>query len=268
MILDPVTRRTRLSLSDADAKPPRNLPAHDALKIATEEAAQELGKLQSVLFADRRYALLVVLQGRDASGKDGTIKHVFDGCNPLGCRVTSFGVPTDLERSHDYLWRVHAAVPPRGYIGIFNRSHYEDVLVVRVKKLVPKDAWRHRYEDINAFERLLSWSGVVILKFFLHVSRDEQRKRFIERIEDPKKNWKFRAGDLEDRALWDEFTSAYRDALHKCSTPWAPWFVVPADEKDVRNYLVTKTINHALDKLNLRYPPAPKEVLELAGKIK
>jgi PPK2 family polyphosphate:nucleotide phosphotransferase len=172
-------------------------------------------------------------------------------------------VPTDIELSHDYLWRVHAAIPPRGYIGIFNRSHYEDVLVVRVKELVPEKVWRERYDQINEFERMLSQNGVVILKFFLHISRDEQRERLVERLENPEKNWKFRAGDLADRAKWDDYTAAYRDALRKCSTPWAPWFVVPADSKSVRNYLITRKINEALRKLDLRFPKASKEVLSL-----
>jgi PPK2 family polyphosphate:nucleotide phosphotransferase len=268
MILSPVTSRTRLALSDRDARAPHNVPHNEELRKATAREVEQLGELQDVLHADRRYALLVVLQGRDASGKDGTIKHVFDGCNPMGCRVTSFGVPTELERSHDYLWRVHAAVPPAGYIGIFNRSHYEDVLVVRVKKLAQKEQWRGRYVEINRFERMLARNGVVILKFFLHVSRDEQKERLIERLTNPAKNWKFRAGDLDDRAQWEAYSRAYRDALRRCSTPWAPWFVVPADNKAVRNYLVTRTINDALKKLRLRYPKAPKTVLRLVNRIR
>ncbi len=268
MILEPVTSRTRLSLDDRDAMPPDHLSKGDALDDATRSEVKELGQLQSTLFADRRYALLVVLQGRDASGKDGTIKHVFDGCNPQGCRVTGFGVPTALELSHDYLWRVHAAVPPKGYIGIFNRSHYEDVLVVRVKNIVPKSVWKHRYEQINEFERVLSQNGVTILKFFLHVSKDEQRERLVERLTDPKKNWKFRKDDLADRSLWPDYTRAYRDALRRCSTKWAPWYVVPSDKKAVRNYLITNAINDTLRGLDLRYPPATPEVLKLVNQIK
>jgi PPK2 family polyphosphate:nucleotide phosphotransferase len=220
-----------------------------------------------VLFADRRYALLIVLQGRDASGKDGTIKNVFDGCNPQGCRVTSFGVPTPLELSHDYLWRVHAAVPPRGFIGIFNRSHYEDVLAVRVHELVPRQAWKQRYAQINDFEKMLAANDVVILKFFLHISREEQRGRLLERLRDPEKNWKFRPGDLDDRDRWNDFTHAYRDVLRLCSTPWAPWYVVPSDSKTVRNYLVTRTINRTLGTLGLEYPRAASKVLELAKQL-
>jgi PPK2 family polyphosphate:nucleotide phosphotransferase len=268
MLLKPVTSETPLGLSDRAARPPRGLPRGAELKVATAEEVEKLGKLQNVLFADKRFALLIVLQGRDAAGKDGTIKHVFDGCNPMGCRVTSFGVPTELELKHDYLWRVHDAVPPRGYIGIFNRSHYEDVLVVRVHRLAPRAVWRERYAQINDFERMLTRNGVIILKFYLHVSRDEQRERLNERLVDPEKNWKFRVGDLDDRRAWNGYTRAYRDALRKCSTPWAPWFVVPADSKPVRNYLVTATINRALRRLHLRYPRAAKEVLALKGKIR
>src|SRR6185436_8569411 len=175
MKLKPVDSHTKLQLRDRDAFAPKKAPSDGALEDALREEAKRISELQTLLWADGRYALLIVLQGRDASGKDGTIKHVFKAVNPQGCQVTSFGVPTELERKHDFLWRVHQAVPPRGTIGIFNRSHYEDVLVVRVKKLVPKKVWSARYDQINEFEELLTESGVVILKFFLHISRDEQR---------------------------------------------------------------------------------------------
>jgi PPK2 family polyphosphate:nucleotide phosphotransferase len=267
MILRPVSPRGRLSLTDRNAGRPAELSDRDAVKEALEAEVEELGHLQTLLFADRRHAVLIVLQGRDAAGKDGTIKNVFDGCNPQGCRVAAFGVPTPLELSHDYLWRVHAAVPPKGYIGIFNRSHYEDVLAVRVKGLVPDATWRQRYQHINDFERMLSQNGVTILKYFLHISREQQRERFLERLDNPEKNWKFRAGDLDDRKQWVEYTRAYRDALRKCSTKWAPWYVVPADSKTVRNYLVTSTINRALRKLGLRYPPVSSEVRRLRARI-
>jgi PPK2 family polyphosphate:nucleotide phosphotransferase len=169
--------------------------------------------------------------------------------------VSSFGVPTDTEKRHDYLWRVHQQVPPKRMIGIFNRSHYEDILVPRVQGYLPKSVWSARYEQINQFEHLLSESGVVILKFMLHISRDEQKDRFIERITDKEKVWKFRAGDLDDRAKWDDFTKAYKGILANTSTKWAPWFVVPADDKDVRDYLVSRTIADTLEDLDLRYPP-------------
>ena len=267
MILKPVRHGATLSLSDREARRPPELNDKDSLKDALDDEQKKLGRLQDRLWAGKQKAVLVIFQGRDASGKDGSIKQVFDGCNPQGCRVTSFGVPTTLELSHDYLWRVHAAVPPRGIIGVFNRSHYEDVVVVRVKKLAPEKAWRARFEQINNFERMLSANDVVILKFFLHISRAEQRERLIDRLEDPEENWKFRAGDLEDRKLWPAFTAAYRDALSRCSTKWAPWYIVPSDSKTVRNYLITRTLNKTLETLNLRYPKAKPEVLALKSSI-
>ena len=267
MVLKPVQHGAALLLSDREAKRPRELSDKEAIKDALDDEQKKLGKLQDRLMAGKQKAVLVILQGRDASGKDGAIKQVFDGCNPQGCRVTSFGVPTALELSHDYLWRIHAAVPPRGFIGIFNRSHYEDVIAVRVKKLVPEKVWRARYEQINNFERMLAANDVVILKFFLHVSRAEQRERLIDRLEDPEENWKFRAGDLDDRKLWSSFTAAYHDALTKCSTKWAPWYVVPSDSKTVRNYLITRTLNKTLESLRLRYPRAGPEVMALKESI-
>ena len=267
-MLTSVHPRTPLSLSDADARAPRSLPRGDELRERLDGAVAELGELQQVLYADRRFAVLVILQGRDAAGKDSTIKHVFDACNPLGCEVTSFKAPTEEELAHDYLWRVHRAIPGRGKIGIFNRSHYEDVLVVRVKRLVPRARWSQRYDQINAFERHLTENNVVVLKFFLHISREEQAERFRERLADPAKNWKFRAGDLDDRARWGGYTAAYRDALRRCSTPWAPWYVVPADQKATRNLLITETIVARLRALKLRYPRAAPQVLRLAATIR
>jgi PPK2 family polyphosphate:nucleotide phosphotransferase len=267
MILKPVRQGAAPSLSDRQAKRPQDLPEKDDLKSALDDEQKKLGKLQDRLMAGKQKAVLVIFQGRDASGKDGAIKQVFDGCNPQGCRVTSFGVPTALELSHDYLWRIHAAIPPRGLIGIFNRSHYEDVIAVRVKKLAPETIWRSRFEQINNFERMLAANGVVILKFFLHVSRAEQRERLIDRLEDPEENWKFRAGDLDDRKLWPAFTAAYRDALNRCSTKWAPWYIVPADSKTARNYLITRTLNKTLESLGLRYPKARPEILALKESI-
>jgi PPK2 family polyphosphate:nucleotide phosphotransferase len=206
---------------------------------------------------------LIVLQGRDASGKDGAIRHLFDAVDPQGCEVTGFKAPTEPERCHDYLWRVHSRMPARGMIGIFNRSHYEDVLVARVRKYAPRAAWSLRYRQINEFERMLAENGVVIRKFFLHVSRAEQKARLKERLTDPTKNWKFRAGDLDDRALWDSYTNAYRDALRRCSTRWAPWYVIPADDKRVRNWLIGEEIVRTLASLGLRYPRAAASVRAL-----
>lgn len=253
--LKPVTR-AKIGLDDSDARLPKGLPAKDDLDDALESAVKRLAKIQRVFYADGRYALLIVLQGRDASGKDGTIRHVFGGVNPMGCEVTSFKAPTEVESRHDFLWRIHQRVPPRGVFGIFNRSHYEDVVVARVKSLVPKAVWSPRFEQINEFERTLSESNVLILKFFLHVSRDEQKRRLLDRLADKTKNWKFRLGDLEDRALWGKYTVAYRDAISKCSTPWAPWHIVPSDNKKARNVLIANTVVASLEGLRLRYPKA------------
>jgi PPK2 family polyphosphate:nucleotide phosphotransferase len=259
--LKPVTSKRSVKLDDAHARVRGPVKSGKALERATEKQVKRISDLQRVLYADGRYALLIVLQGRDASGKDGTIRRVFTAVNPQGCTVASFKAPTELELRHDFLWRIHAQVPSRAMIGIFNRSHYEDVLVPRVRGSIKKKEWLARYDEINNFEEMLSANGVVILKFMLHVSRDEQKRRLMERLSDETKNWKFRVGDLEDRAQWDDFTKAYEGALKHTSTKWAPWYIVPADDKDFRDWLVARTIADALDDLDLRYPPADPAVL-------
>jgi PPK2 family polyphosphate:nucleotide phosphotransferase len=226
----------------------------DALRAAAKNL-EKLKKLQDVLYAEAKHAVLVVFQAMDAGGKDGAVEHVFSGINPQGCQVTSFKAPTDVELAHDYLWRIHAAVPRKGMIGIFNRSHYESVLVERVKDLVPKSTWEKRYHHINEFERLLADEGTVILKFFLHISADEQKERLESRLHDPHKNWKFNAKDLEERRHWDAYLAAYQDALERCSTEEAPWYVVPADHKWFRNWVISDTIVRTLEKLDMKYPP-------------
>jgi PPK2 family polyphosphate:nucleotide phosphotransferase len=261
--LQPVTSERDVTLGDDDAARPDDVPRGDDLDEALKHERKRLEKLQSVLYADARYAVLVVLQGRDASGKDGTVKKVFRSVNPMGCEVTSFKAPTDVEQEHDFLWRIHKRIPRRQIIGIFNRSHYEDVIVPRVHKTLAKKVWSARYDQINDFERMLSENSVVILKFFLHVSRAEQKKRLTERLEDKKKNWKFRAGDLDDRALWTEYTAAYRDAIAKCSTKWAPWYIVPADNEDARDLLVARAIADKLDELDLKYPPLDPKLQDI-----
>jgi len=223
-------------------------------KAELQELRKELPELQERLFADHRHALLVVLQGMDAAGKDGTVRHVFAGTNPQGVGVHSFKEPTPLEHDEDFLWRIHQAVPPKGYIGVFNRSQYEDVLVVRVHELVPESIWRPRFRAINDFERALTESRVTVLKFFLHISKDEQAKRFAKRLEDPHRRWKFSAADLKERENWDAYQAAYADVLRECSTDWAPWHVVPADHKWYRNLLVARRIVKTLKGLDLRYP--------------
>jgi PPK2 family polyphosphate:nucleotide phosphotransferase len=222
----------------------------------TKPHVEELCNLQDLLYADKRYALLVVLQALDAGGKDGTIRHIFSGVNPQGCQVTGFKAPTPEELDHDFLWRAHRAVPGRGFIGIFNRSHYEDVLVARVHNLVPKSIWSERYGQINAFEKQLDENGARILKFYLHISKEEQRRRFQARLDDPKKNWKLSAADFREREHWDEYMEAYEDALTNCSTKYAPWYVIPSDHKWFRNFAIGAIVNSALKRMKLRYPPA------------
>jgi PPK2 family polyphosphate:nucleotide phosphotransferase len=215
---------------------------------------ERLGKLQERLYAGHRHKLLIVLQGMDTSGKDGVVRHVAGAFNPAGIRTRSFKKPTADELDHDYLWRAHAAVPAAGEIVVFNRSHYEDVLVVRVHDLVPKAVWRHRFRQINDFERMLTETGTLILKFFLHISEEEQRKRLEKRIQDPTRRWKFQHGDVEERKLWSEYETAYEDALTKTTTAWAPWHVVPANAKWYRNFLVGSVVADAMDELKMRYP--------------
>ncbi|MBZ0292588.1 MAG: polyphosphate kinase 2 family protein [Anaerolineae bacterium] len=230
----------------------------DKDEAAAEEAELEerLANLQERLYAESKQSLLVVLQAMDAGGKDGTIKHVFDAVNPQGVRITSFKVPTAEELVHDFLWRIHQHTPPKGYIGIFNRSHYEDVLVVRVNDLVSKSVWKARYDHINNFERLLVDSGTRILKFFLHISKDEQKERFQDRLDRPDKRWKFSMGDLPVREKWDDYMEAYEDVLTRCNTEYAPWYIIPADRKWYRNYIVTKVIVETLEAMNPQFPPA------------
>jgi len=213
-----------------------------------------LTELQERLFAAHDTKVLIVLQGMDTSGKDGVIRHVVASFNPQGTRVESFRQPTEEELDHDFLWRVHRKVPGKGEVVVFNRSHYEDVLVVRVHDLVPKNIWKQRYNQIVEFERILVLNGTLILKFFLHISRDEQRARLQKRLEDPTKHWKFKKGDLEERKLWNAYERAYEDALSKTSTQWAPWHIVPADHKWYRDYVVGSIIVDALERLHLKYP--------------
>ena len=268
MLLDPVSPRHALELRDKDAAPPKSLPKGDELKEEIEVLLKRLTELQSVFYADGRHALLVMLQGRDASGKDGVVRTVVGAFNPAGVRVTSFKVPTDIELAHDYLWRIHQDVPEKRMTAIFNRSHYEDVLVARVRDLVPKSVWSKRYKQINDFEQMLTENGTTILKFFLHVSRDEQRTRLRDRVEDETKNWKFDAGDLDTRDRWDEYTDAYRDALRKCSTRWAPWYLVPADSNKARNYLIAKRIVETLEGLDLKYPEPKTDLKQYLKTLK
>jgi PPK2 family polyphosphate:nucleotide phosphotransferase len=218
------------------------------------ELNARLGELQQMLYAEGRHKVLVVLQGMDTSGKDGTIKHVFRTINPLGVKVANFKRPNDVELAHDYLWRIHEHTPRAGRIVIFNRSHYEDVLVVRVHDVVPEQVWRQRYEHIRGFESMLADEGTVVVKFFLHISKDEQRERLQERLDNPAKHWKFEHGDISERAHWDDYTAAYQDAIAETSTEKAPWYVVPSDRKWYRNLVVSQVLINALQDLDMQYP--------------
>ena len=235
-----------------------DFPDKSAGRKALRALRREMDELQRLLWADGRHKLLVVLQAMDAGGKDGTIRRVFGRLNPQGVTVTGFKVPTDEELAHDYLWRVHEHTPASGQIAVFNRSHYEDVLVVRVLGLVPPDRWSKRYAHIKAFEKLLSDEGTTILKFFLHISKEEQRKRLQARLDDPSKHWKFNAGDLDHREAWNDYMRAYSAAIADTSTDAAPWYIVPADRKWYRDVVVATAVVEALRRLDLSYPdPEP-----------
>jgi len=229
-------------------------------KAAKAELIEQLRGLQERLYANATRALLIVLQGMDTSGKDGTIKNVMSGVNPQGCRVATFKTPTSLELAHDFLWRVHREAPPKGHIGIFNRSHYEDVLITRVHGLISDNQAKLRLDQIQEFEELLCENGTVVLKFFLHISKDEQRERLEERIRDPEKRWKFNMGDLEERKLWGEYLAAFEDVISATSTDHAPWYVVPANRKWYRDLVVADTVVAVLDDMKLKCPPAPEGV--------
>jgi PPK2 family polyphosphate:nucleotide phosphotransferase len=260
MRLLPIPPGSRVRLRNREAAvAPGPMPTD--IKKATEDMLEVLRKLQAALYAESKRALLVVLQGRDASGKDGTVTHVCSAFNPAGCTVSSFKQPSAVELAHDYLWRVHRVTPARGMVGVFNRSQYEDVLAVRVHQLQPRSVWSKRYAQINAFEQMLTASGTVIIKLFLHVSKAEQRHRLLERTRDPLKNWKISASDLADRERWDDYTLAYQDMLSRCSTPWAPWYVVPADDKATRNYLVSGVILAVLRRMAPQFPRVNSRLL-------
>ena len=256
----------RITLADWDPGETLGLDKEAAAE-KTEQNIARLDELQYLMYAEHRRALLVVLQGMDGAGKDGTIRHVMRGLNPQGCRVTSFKPPSTEEADHDFLWRVHRAVPPSGEVAIFNRSHYEDVLAARVRKLVPKNVWTRRYDHINGFEQLLTDSSVVVVKFFLHISKDEQRRRFEERLRDPTKQWKLSPSDFEDRKHWDDYVAAYEDVLTRCSTSDAPWLIVPADKKWFRNFAVSRILVETLEALDMRFPKPTVDVSRITPSL-
>jgi PPK2 family polyphosphate:nucleotide phosphotransferase len=232
-------------------------------KTRTAELNTELESLQELLYAQGEHKLLVILQAMDTGGKDGVIRTVFDGVNPTGVRVASFKAPSSKELSHDYLWRIHQQTPARGEVVIFNRSHYEDVVVVRVHELVPKKTWRNRYRHIREFERMLVDEGVTILKFFLHIDKDEQRKRLQARLDDPTKHWKFNRADIEERTHWDAYMEAYEDAIRETSTEDAPWYVVPANKKWYRDLVISEILVAQLKSLKMSYPPNKEDLSKI-----
>lgn len=269
-------------VDDFDTAFTAGLTKDDAKSLLAKDV-EKLSELQSMLYAQDRYSLLIIFQAMDAAGKDGTIKHVMSGINPQGCQVFSFKQPSAEELDHDYLWRIHRCLPERGRIGIFNRSHYEDVLVAKVHpeivlhgklpevatlKEVDDDFWKRRYRQINDFESYLSENGTVILKFFLNVSKDEQKKRFEERLEDKSKNWKFSASDMKERAFWDDYMTAYSDMLSETSTDWAPWYVIPADNKWFMRYAVGHIICQRMKQLDLHYPKLSEEAQKALDEYK
>ena len=236
-----------------------------ALECVTRNI-ERMAELQYTLYAENRRSVLIVLQAMDAAGKDGVVRHVLAGLNPQGCRVTPFKVPVGEEAAHDFLWRIHKQVPARGEIGVFNRSHYEDVLVVRVHNLAPEPIWKARYEHINAFEKMLAESGTTICKFFLHVGRKVQLKRLEERLDDPTRNWKVTESDFVERGYWKDYVKAYDDVLARCSTPWAPWYVIPADHKWYRNYAISEVLRQTLESMDLRLPKSRVDIAALKHK--
>ncbi len=257
---------TRIDLDaiDADFKP-KGLSREDA-EEEFRGLTSELRDLQHLMYAEDSRSLLVVLQGRDAAGKDGTIRHVFGPMNPQGTRVTSFKVPSREEAAHDFLWRCHKVAPKRGTVGIFNRSHYEEVLVVRVHSLVPENVWSKNYDHINAFERLLADNWTLVLKFFLHIDRNEQLERFKKRIDNPRKNWKISEADYSERPHWDAYTEAYEEALSRCSTDIAPWFVIPANRKWVRDLVIADIVAEAMRNLDMKFPAPDVNMDEIRRK--
>jgi len=254
---------TKVKLPDFD--PSETFGYSDDKKTQAKQAKilTRLDDLQYLFYAVKDRALLIVLQGMDTAGKDGTIRHVMSSMSPQGCRVTSFKSPTPDELAHDFLWRIHWAIPERGFIEIFNRSHYEDVLVVRVHKLVPKKVWKARYDEINEFEKLLVQNEIHIVKFFLHISKDEQTKRLQERLTDPAKSWKISVADFAERKYWDDYVSAYEEALSRCSTEWAPWFIIPANHKWFRNFAVSKILMETFESFDMQLPQPPVDVSKL-----
>jgi PPK2 family polyphosphate:nucleotide phosphotransferase len=252
---------TKIKLSEWDPNDTSGFKGNkEDAQPAIAEMVRKLSALQEVLFAEHKHKLLVVIQAMDTGGKDGAIRGVFSGVNPAGVRVVSFKAPSTEELDHDYLWRIHKTVPGKGEMVVFNRSHYEDVLVVRVHELVPPEVWEPRFEQINSFEQQLAESGTILLKFYLHIDKDEQKERLQARLDDPTKHWKFRLGDLEERKRWPDYMKAYEDVLSKTSTSYAPWYIVPANHKWYRDLVISSVLVDALDKLAMNFPESDENL--------
>jgi PPK2 family polyphosphate:nucleotide phosphotransferase len=261
-----VEPESKVNLDKIDSSYTGKHESHEKANDEVAEYIERLRKAQYLLYADAGQSLLVVLQGLDAAGKDGVIQHLFSGLNPQGVKVARFGPPTHVEAAHDFLWRVHVQAPADGEITIFNRSHYEDVLVTRVHKLVPKAVWSKRYDLINGFEKQLTRSGTRILKFYLHISKEEQLERFKQRIDDPVRNWKISESDYSERQLWDKYQRAYEDALSLTSTEHAPWFIIPSDHKWFRNLAISEIVVDAMEAMKLKLPPPRVNIDEIRQK--
>ena len=259
-----LTNKKSVSLDDFSTDGSDFHSDRDAAENEFHQLRTELCHWQNKLYAEGKQKLLVVFQAMDAGGKDGTIRRVFEGVNPQGVRVASFKAPSTLELSHDYLWRIHQQVPAKGMIAIFNRSHYEDVLVVRVENIVPKSVWKPRYEQINEFERMLAESGTRILKFYLHISKNEQKERFQDRLDKPHKRWKFSKQDLVKRQQWNDYQQAYEDMLNRCSTDHAPWYVIPADRKWYRNLAISRVLVDTLIEMDPRFPQPESDFSDIS----
>ncbi|MEA3276420.1 MAG: polyphosphate kinase 2 family protein [Pseudomonadota bacterium] len=257
---------SKVDLGKVDAGFKDRHESHEQALPEIDAYDQKLHDLQYLMYAEGKRSLLICLQGRDAAGKDGTINHVLTAMNPQGCTVTGFKVPSKEEAAHDFLWRYHKAAPERGHVAIFNRSHYEDVLVVRVHNLVPKTVWSKRYAHINHFERMLHDNGTHILKFYLHIDPEEQLERFKVRIDDPARHWKISEGDYAERPYWDDYTGAFEDVLSKCSTEYAPWFIIPSNHKWFRNLAISRIVTETLDSLNMKFPEPTVDIDEIKQK--
>jgi len=256
---------TKVKLAKWDANDANDFNGKKEEALAeVNRLTRRLGELQELLYAEHKHKILIVLQAMDTGGKDGTIRRVFSGINPAGVRVASFKAPSAEELDHDYLWRIHAVTPGKGEMVIFNRSHYEDVLIVRVHNIIPPEVWQQRFEQIRAFEEYLSANGTTILKFYLHIDLDEQKERLQARLNDPSKHWKFRLGDLEERKLWPAYMQAYEDVLEKTSTEYAPWYIVPANHKWYRDLLISQVLVETLENLKMKFPESQED---LAGVV-